>query len=145
MADLPWCPRQSAASSRISFSSAAVSLGPKGGNAISCVANPNNPDEVLVVSFITGIFRSLDGGDTFDLTPYGTGLGGDVVRSIHHDPNLATGLFARGENGIYQSADFGATAARPSYSVLDSSKLAAALGNEIPTWQDALRRYLAER
>jgi dTDP-4-dehydrorhamnose reductase len=32
---------------------------------------------------------------------------------------------------------------RPAYSVLDKSRIQAALGLEIPAWQDGLRRCLA--
>jgi dTDP-4-dehydrorhamnose reductase len=34
---------------------------------------------------------------------------------------------------------------RPKYAALDNSKLAAALGRPMPTWQDALARYLSSR
>jgi len=43
------------------------------------------------------------------------------------------------------TAEFGAKAKRPVYSVLDCSKLKDVLQIEIPTWQDALARYLTER
>lgn len=38
--------------------------------------------------------------------------------------------------------EFGAPAARPAYSVLDCSKIAELLPWKIPTWEDALTRYL---
>jgi dTDP-4-dehydrorhamnose reductase len=40
------------------------------------------------------------------------------------------------------TAQFGAKARRPAYSVLDASKLAAAIGGPLPTWQEALASYL---
>jgi len=43
------------------------------------------------------------------------------------------------------TAQFGAKAPRPAYSVLDSSKLAAATGHSIRPWQDALADYLRSR
>ena len=43
------------------------------------------------------------------------------------------------------SAQFGAKAARPSYSVLNQKKLSNALGFELQTWQQALAQYLSER
>ena len=43
------------------------------------------------------------------------------------------------------TAEYGAAAQRPSYSVLDCSKLARVLGRSMPAWQDALTRYLAIR
>ncbi|HEV8002990.1 MAG TPA: dTDP-4-dehydrorhamnose reductase [Planctomycetaceae bacterium] len=42
------------------------------------------------------------------------------------------------------SRDFPQKAKRPTYSVLDCSKLAAAIGVEMPTWQDALGRYVPQ-
>jgi len=41
------------------------------------------------------------------------------------------------------AAAYGARARRPDYSVLDGSRLAGILGRPMPTWQDALGRYLA--
>ena len=43
------------------------------------------------------------------------------------------------------AAEYSAKARRPSYSVLDCSKLAKVLGRPMPSWQDALSRYLAGR
>lgn len=42
------------------------------------------------------------------------------------------------------SAEFGAKAARPCYSVLNTRKLTDAVGFEMPPWQEALQRYLRE-
>jgi len=41
--------------------------------------------------------------------------------------------------------EFPRPAPRPPYSVLDISRLEAALGREMPSWQDGLRRYLGAR
>jgi dTDP-4-dehydrorhamnose reductase len=41
--------------------------------------------------------------------------------------------------------EFGARAPRPRYSVLNTAKLAAAIGGPLPPWQDALAEYLAAR
>lgn len=43
------------------------------------------------------------------------------------------------------TAEFGAKAKRPAYSVLDCSKLASVIGGPLPDWHDALARYLANR
>ena len=43
------------------------------------------------------------------------------------------------------TAEFGARAARPSYSVLNCEKLEAAIGRPMPAWQDALSQYLVDR
>jgi dTDP-4-dehydrorhamnose reductase len=42
-------------------------------------------------------------------------------------------------------AEFPAKAARPAYSVLDKTRIRAALGLEIPAWDESLRRYLEIR
>jgi dTDP-4-dehydrorhamnose reductase len=42
------------------------------------------------------------------------------------------------------SAEFGAKALRPCYSVLNTSKLAGVIGFEMSSWQDSLERYLVE-
>jgi dTDP-4-dehydrorhamnose reductase len=41
------------------------------------------------------------------------------------------------------TAEFGAPAPRPPYSILDCSKISALLNKSIPHWEDALRRFLA--
>ena len=43
------------------------------------------------------------------------------------------------------SAEYGAKARRPSYSVLDGSKLRALTGLTLPRWQEALTAYLSSR
>lgn len=43
------------------------------------------------------------------------------------------------------SEKFGAKATRPTYSVLDNSKLTSIINTELPPWQDALTRYLEQR
>ncbi|RKY14677.1 MAG: hypothetical protein DRQ55_20465, partial [Planctomycetota bacterium] len=45
------------------------SLGPLGGSAISLAADPSDPDALLLIQYIEGLFRSADGGET--RTPYG--------------------------------------------------------------------------
>jgi dTDP-4-dehydrorhamnose reductase len=42
------------------------------------------------------------------------------------------------------SSEFPQKAKRPAYSVLDCSKLAATIGGALPTWQDALARYVPQ-
>ena len=43
------------------------------------------------------------------------------------------------------TAEFGAKAKRPNFSVLDCSKLTAVIGGALPDWHDALARYLEDR
>ncbi len=43
------------------------------------------------------------------------------------------------------AAEFGSKAKRPSFSVLDCSKIASVIGGALPDWHDALARYLVSR
>ncbi len=43
------------------------------------------------------------------------------------------------------AAEYGAKSRRPDYSVLDCSKLTSLLGRPMPSWQEALARYISER
>jgi dTDP-4-dehydrorhamnose reductase len=43
------------------------------------------------------------------------------------------------------TAEFGARARRPAYSVLNCAKLQSQIGRQLPPWQDAVERYLASR
>jgi dTDP-4-dehydrorhamnose reductase len=43
------------------------------------------------------------------------------------------------------SAEFGAKARRPRWSVLDCSRLESVLGRSMPSWEDAVARYLQQR
>lgn len=43
------------------------------------------------------------------------------------------------------SAEYPTKAQRPAYSLLNCDKLATEIGHAMPSWQDALQRYLAER
>jgi dTDP-4-dehydrorhamnose reductase len=43
------------------------------------------------------------------------------------------------------TAEFGARAMRPAYSVLNCGKLQSQIGRQLPQWQDAVQRYLAAR
>ncbi|RKY16684.1 MAG: hypothetical protein DRQ55_17470, partial [Planctomycetota bacterium] len=49
------------ASAQLEPNSEADMLGPRGGSAISVVAHPLNPDQILVIKYTRGVFRSTDG------------------------------------------------------------------------------------
>ncbi|RPI81733.1 MAG: hypothetical protein EHM42_10240 [Planctomycetaceae bacterium] len=59
---------------------------------------------------------------------------------------LAREIFRQTGSGVevipITSADFGARARRPAYSVLNGTRLARVLGRSLPPWQDALAHYL---
>jgi dTDP-4-dehydrorhamnose reductase len=62
---------------------------------------------------------------------------------------FATEIFRRAQLDVHvepiTTAEFGAKAPRPAFSVLDCRKLAAVLGEPLPDWHDALARYLVRR
>jgi dTDP-4-dehydrorhamnose reductase len=57
----------------------------------------------------------------------------------------ARGLLARAPRVVpIATADYPTRAARPAYSVLDTSRLSAAFGLQCPDWHDGLRAVLDE-
>ncbi len=55
---------------------------------------------------------------------------------------IAVELGVQAEIVPVTSAEYPRAAVRPHYSVLDTSRMQAVLGDPLPTWQDALNRYL---
>ena len=82
-----------------------VSIGPLGGSAVDVISHFANPDEVLVVKFTQGLFRSTDGGLNF--FPYGTGYTG-FLRDLRRDPTSADRLWCIDGKQVLRSDDFGA-------------------------------------
>ncbi|RKY19758.1 MAG: hypothetical protein DRQ55_09955, partial [Planctomycetota bacterium] len=76
-----------------------------GGSAISLAADPSDPDALLLIQYIEGLFRSADGGET--RTPYGSGLSTEV-RELIHDPADPQSLYAYSPDNVFHSSDFGA-------------------------------------
>ena len=62
-------------------------------------------------------------------------LAAEIFRQARIDVQLRT----------LTTAEFGAKAARPVFSVLNCEKLESAIGRPMRPWQDALRQYLADR
>ncbi|MFT4555627.1 MAG: dTDP-4-dehydrorhamnose reductase [Planctomycetaceae bacterium] len=62
-------------------------------------------------------------------------LAGEIFRQSGIDIKLRT----------LSTEEFGAKAARPSFSVLNCQKLETAIGRPMPPWQDALSQYLIDR
>ena len=60
------------------------------------------------------------------------GFATEIVRLLGVDAEVAA----------VTTDEFPRPARRPAYSVLDTSRLASLLGSGMPTWQDALTRYL---
>ncbi len=74
----------------------------------------------------------------FHITNAGATTWYQLAREIFHQAQLSVDLTP------ISSAEFNAPARRPAYSVLDCRKLASC-GITLPTWNDALGKYLAER
>ena len=95
------------ASTQLEPDSVPFSLGPLGGSAISIVVHPDDADEILIIRYTEGVFRSTDGGATFGLAPYGNGIAGNV-RELYQDPQDADTLWAIQGPNVLRSTDFGA-------------------------------------
>jgi len=84
----------------------------------------------LAATGATGTFHTVNSGST---TWYGFAV--EIVRLLGADAEVVA----------VSTDEFPRPAPRPSYSVLDTSRLEAALGRGMPSWQDGLRRYLEVR
>ena len=94
---------------------------------------------------------------TVDLAAVLAGLVETEAFGTFHATNSGSMTWCEFAREIFRQADvsvnvtpitteeFGARAGRPRYSVLNCDELAATIGVELPPWQDALARYLAER
>ncbi len=76
----------------------------------------------------TGVVNAVNAGSTtwFEFAR-------EIVRQLGSDAEVLP----------ISTAEANRHAPRPTYSVLDTSRLVSRLGHELPPWQDALRRYLA--
>ncbi|MGE3956612.1 MAG: dTDP-4-dehydrorhamnose reductase [Vicinamibacterales bacterium] len=77
-----------------------------------------------------GLYHCVNGGSA---TWYQVGL--EAARQLGVEPAFE----------VVSAADVALPAARPRYCALSNAKLARAIGYELPTWQDALGRYLSAR
>lgn len=84
----------------------------------------------LIARGATGIFHVVNSGDC---TWYE--FAAEIFRQSGLKPDLTP----------ITSAEFGAAAKRPAYSVLSTEKLASVLGSALRPWPEALEAYLAER
>jgi dTDP-4-dehydrorhamnose reductase len=84
----------------------------------------------LIARNATGLFHVVNGGDC---TWYE--FAAEIFRQSGLKPDLTP----------ITSAEFGAAARRPTYSVLSTAKLASVLGSALRPWPEALAAYLAER
>jgi photosystem II stability/assembly factor-like uncharacterized protein len=121
-----------------------VPHGPKGGGAISCVVNPLDDDEVLVsrydstVAFEYQVHRSTDGGLSF--APYNPPLLSGGVQDLTIDPKDDQTLYARADDKLFRSTDFGATWSDLGLLPFTSS-VSSALGFAVPSSGTNLYAY----
>lgn len=102
-------------------------------------------DQHCTPSYVPHVARAilflLDAGarGTFHVVNRGSATWYDFAREIFR----IAGLDVKLER--ITTAEYGAPAPRPGYSVLDTSRYHALGGPPMPAWQDALAEYLAER
>jgi hypothetical protein len=82
-------------------------VGPPGGELDFVVVAPSNPTMVFASSRFGGVFRSLDGGQTFD--PAFEGLPTAQVQCLAVSPGDAQTIYAGGAAGAFKSTDGGGT------------------------------------
>jgi photosystem II stability/assembly factor-like uncharacterized protein len=83
-------------------------IGPGGGRIVDLVIDPNNPNIVYVGTWGAGVFKSTDGGLSWQSSI--NGMGYRFIESLEVAPNNPAVLYAgTSKNGVYKSADAGAT------------------------------------
>ncbi|MGE5413616.1 MAG: WD40/YVTN/BNR-like repeat-containing protein [Syntrophomonadaceae bacterium] len=96
-----------AAAAVLSASSPWSSIGPPGGILELVAVSPSDPNVVYVASVIGGVFRSDDGGTTFN--PAIRGLAAAQVLCLAVAPDDASVVYAGASAGGFKSTDGGAT------------------------------------
>jgi photosystem II stability/assembly factor-like uncharacterized protein len=82
--------------------------GPGGGGWVECLAvSPVNSEVVYAGSDVGGIFKTTDGGKSWQ--PSSKGLKNDFVRDVIIDPNNADIIYAATLGGVHKSIDGGNT------------------------------------
>jgi photosystem II stability/assembly factor-like uncharacterized protein len=83
-------------------------IGPDGGTVVSVVFDPQNPDTVYAGTYGGGVFKSLNGGDTWQAA--NQGLGNRYVLSLAVDPQNPEVIYAGTYKGkMYKSVDGGSS------------------------------------
>lgn len=80
--------------------------GPRPGGALALVADPARPGELLAGTTGAGVYRSMDGGESW--TASGQGLVNTAVTAVAID-DTDSAIFVGGAAGIYRTLDGGVT------------------------------------
>lgn len=83
-----------------------VSNGPYGGVITSIAVDPQNSQTIYVTTFGGGVFKTINGGASWD--PANEGLGSLDIRCLIINPDNSGHLYLASADGIYQSLDGGA-------------------------------------
>ncbi|MBI9049743.1 MAG: tetratricopeptide repeat protein [Anaerolineaceae bacterium] len=67
--------------------------------------NPNDADLILAGTENAGVFRSFNGGISWE--PASTGMGSAIITGLTYDPNDPSKLYASSHTGLYVSDNFG--------------------------------------
>lgn len=107
------------------------------------IVNDQHCTPSAVEDIVTGTLLLLDAkpqaGGLFHVVNNGATTWYDLAKELLQLENIATSILP------ITTAEFNAPAPRPRYSVLDTHKFQTATGMTLPTWQEALQRYLGER
>lgn len=83
-------------------------IGPSGGTVVPVLFDPNNPQVVYAGSFGSGVYKSLDGG--YSWQPSSQGLANLYINSLAIDPQQSSTLLAGTyKNQVYKTEDGGMT------------------------------------
>lgn len=97
------------------------------------------PSSTADVAALTAELIETQAYGLYHLTNAGACSWYDLAKAAYELAGLRVDLTA------ITSAEFGAKASRPPYSVLSTAKVESLLGRAVPSWRDALGRYLEAR
>jgi dTDP-4-dehydrorhamnose reductase len=107
------------------------------------IVNDQHCTPSAVEDIVTGTMSLLNAKEQasglFHLVNRGATTWYDLAKELLQLEKIATPILP------ITTAEFNASAPRPRYSVLDTQKFQTMTGTPLPTWQEALARYLSER
>lgn len=97
------------------------SIGPEGGSALALVADPVNSNTLYVSTFLSGVFKSTDFGQTW--VPAANGLIQTTISSL--TAGTSSVVYAATAGGVYKTTDGAANWSKP---YTDSTNVPTSLG-----------------